>query len=96
MEILQDYTNYVTQKTKKMSDKDNNGWSEHQKLVLYELERLDKGVEELDKKIDIIREKDLANIKSEIKLLQYKSTLWGGIAGGIPVLILVLIKVFGN
>ena len=73
----------------------DNGWSEYEKLVLAELERLDKGAERLDRKVDTIREHDLANIKSEIKLLKYKSTLWGGIAGGIPALILVLIKVFG-
>ena len=78
-----------------MADDKKNGWSEYQKLVLAELERLDKGVEELDKKVDKIREHDLANIKTEIKLLKYKSTLWGAVAGGIPALILVLIKLFG-
>jgi len=74
-----------------MSDKEN-GWSEYQKLVLAELERLDRSVEILDNKIDIIRDTELANINAEIKLLKYKSTLWGGLAGAVPVLILIIIQ----
>ena len=65
-----------------MAGKDD--WSEYQKLVLSELERLDKNVEALDLKVD--------KIQLEIGLLKYKSSLWGGLAGGIPVIVLVLIK----
>lgn len=81
-----------------MSDEEKNGWSEYQKLVLAELERLDKGLEVLDQKVDDLRAEDgpLATINAEIKLLKYKSTLWGGVAGGIPAVILVIIKLLGG
>lgn len=77
-----------------MPDK-REGWSEYEKLVLSELERLDRGQENLNQKVDTIRATDLAAIQAEIKLLKLKSTLWGGVAGGIPAAILALLKIFG-
>lgn len=77
-----------------MSDK--NGWSEYQKLVLAELNRLDTSLTVLDTKVDDIREDDLANIKSEIKLLKYKASLAGLLAGSIPVVILAIVKLFAS
>lgn len=78
------------------NNRDDNSWKEYQKLVLSELKRLDKNITILDEKVDSIRQAELAQLNSEIKLLKYKSTLWGGIAGTIPALILVLIKLLGG
>lgn len=80
---------------KKMSD-DRERWSDYQKLVLSELERLDRGLSDLDEKFDVVRSNELAEIQAELKLLKFKSTLWGGMAGGIPAILMVLIKIFGE
>ena len=60
-----------------------NGWSEHAKLVLHELERLNDCYETLAK--------DLARLKNEFVALRtefkIKAGFWGLLGGAIPVII---------
>jgi hypothetical protein len=73
-----------------LDDKKNgmaNGWSGYGKLVLAELERLNKNVKEV--------EKSQQKIQIEIAMLKVKSGVWGAIAGAIPatvVAIYIIIK----
>ena len=62
-------------------DAPGNGWREWEHLVLKELERLNNWAERLDKAIDEIHRTDLANIRSDIRLLQFRAGMWGGLAG---------------
>jgi hypothetical protein len=64
-----------------------NGWTEWGKFVLKELERLNDCYEE--------QQKLLQQIQVEIGMLKVKSSIWGGIAGLIPslgVLVYFIVK----
>lgn len=61
-----------------------NGWTQYQKLVLAELERLSEETTKI--------KESLSNIQIEIAMLKVKSGLWGGVAGLFTVLIGVLIQ----
>lgn len=50
-----------------------NGWSEHEKLVMYRLDELTEAVKELTE----VQSKTNASVIQ----LQVKSSLWGGFAG---------------
>ncbi len=62
-----------------------NGWSEYQKLVLSELERLSDWLESAEKRINELR--------LEVAILKVKSGIWGLMGGLIPVLIYLVIEV---
>lgn len=62
-----------------MPPKDENGWNEYAKLVLSELERLDKWCGQIAT--------EQQNIRIEIAKLKVKSGVWGAVAGAIPVVI---------
>ena len=38
-------------------------------------------LEDLHEKLDEVRTKDLVEIKSDINILKFKTTIWGGLAG---------------
>jgi hypothetical protein len=69
-----------------------NGGSQYQRLLLAELERHSEQMQALDTKVNEIRQKDLADIKVQIAMLQIKSGLWGAAAGMLPALLLLLTK----
>ncbi len=67
---------------------DNNGWSEWGKYVLKELERLNDCYEE--------QQKIMQRIQVEIAMLKVKSSVWGGMAGLIPSLGLLIYYIIKN
>jgi len=67
---------------------DNNGWSEWGKYVLKELERLNDCYEE--------QQKIMQRIQVEIAMLKVKSSVWGGLAGLIPSLGLLIYYIIKN
>jgi len=64
-----------------------NGWSEYQRLVMAELERLDKAIAanrtHFDTRMDTMND-GLAGIRVEIATLRVKAGVWGAVAGMIP------------
>lgn len=62
-----------------------NGWTQYQKLVLAELERLSEGNEAISERLN--------KIEINIAMLQVKSGLWGLIGGSIPVMIMIAVEV---
>ena len=66
----------------------NNGWSEWGKYVLKELERLNDCYEE--------QQKIMQRIQVEIAMLKVKSSVWGGMAGLIPSLGLLIYYMIKN
>jgi len=63
---------------------DENGWNEWSKHVLYQLQAHDKKLDQINNR--------LSKIEGEIKLLKYKSTLWGSVGCGIVWVILWLVQ----
>lgn len=63
-----------------------NGWSEWQNHVLAELTRLSNSVDKLHESFNAHKEKNAASISA----LKVKASLWGGLAGGIPVAIAII------
>lgn len=60
------------------------GWGEYKKLVLQELERLARGIEVLNAKIEGFRNDDLSALKVEVAMLKVKAGMWGAAAGAVP------------
>lgn len=71
-------------------------WSEYRALILEELKRLANGIEGVNHKIDDLRAADIADVKAQIAVLQFKSGLWGAIAGAIPSALAVLYLVLSK
>ena len=51
----------------------NNGWDKHSKLVLKELERLDKKYDEMGKQIQ--------NLRIELTMISVRTGIYGALAG---------------
>jgi hypothetical protein len=67
------------------------GWNEYKLLVLDQLEKACKKIDDLERKMDTFRADDIANVKVEIALLKQKAGLWGAVAGLIPSVIAALL-----
>lgn len=77
------------------SDNNGNGWKRHEIYVMESLRRLEHGLELIqgDLKSHMDREeKSIVKIVKEIERLKIKASLWGGIAGAIPVIAYTMIK----
>lgn len=61
----------------------DNGWKEHQLLVLEKLDRHESWLVSIDKRI--------AKLREEVVILKVKCGLWGAVGGLIPALIAVMI-----
>jgi hypothetical protein len=68
--------------------KPTDGWSEYQLLVLSEIARLNESV-----KMVVERQGD---IREEISLLKYKSSLFGSIAGFFVVVVSMFLEKIGK
>lgn len=62
----------------------NNSWTEYSKFILKELERLNNHFEMMDKQIQ--------KLHIEIIMLKTKASVWGAMAGLIPVVIMYLFE----
>lgn len=73
---------------------DERSWKEYRRLVVAELERIDKGLQQLNTKLDDAltdRDKAVNDIRVAVGMLQVKCGLWGALSGsGITVAILLL------
>ena len=58
---------------------DMNGWQQYQKLVIHKLDSHDSDLKTIEDK--------LTSIQVEIATLKVKASIWGGIAGLIPVVL---------
>lgn len=67
-----------------MSEWDGNGWTQYQRLVLSELERLGEGQDKI--------EAQLAKVEVRIAILQVKSGIWGFLGGAMTVVIMILVE----
>jgi hypothetical protein len=67
--------------TPQIQDDDGNGWREYRRLILAEIERVTKGVLEINDKLERLRNEDLSQLKIDIAMLQIKSGVWGALAG---------------
>lgn len=63
----------------------SNGWNEYEKLVLHELQEHTKELEKL--------RDDIRKIHIDLAGLKVKSGVWGLIAGSIPVIITLILKI---
>lgn len=69
-----------------------NGWTQYQKLVLAELERHSKQLEQINSQMH----KQMSDLQVEIATLKVKSGVWGLMGGLIPVLVLVVLELLGK
>ena len=60
----------------------NDGWDEHRKLVLHELERLSSYVIAVDRKVN--------HLIVDVSALKVQAGIWGAMAGMISTTIIVL------
>ena len=62
----------------------NDGWNEWSKHVLKSLERIDTDLQRVEKGVN--------EVKLEIAMLKVKASIWGGLAGTIPIIILEIMR----
>jgi len=67
-----------------MAPESEGDWSEYRRLILTELTRLSDGISEVKGQLGALHSSELAQIKAELAVLQFKSGLWGFAAGAIP------------
>ena len=78
-----------------MTDSSGNGWDKHKKLVLHELERHDKAISNVHKEISAFRAEQataLSDLKVEVGKLSVKASMWGGVAGLMVALSVILLR----
>jgi len=68
---------------------DNDSWREWSNFVLMELKRTNTQIEDLDKKIEKLKDDQISKLKVEIAMLKVKAGIWGVMGGAIPVLVLL-------
>ena len=64
-------------------DEGEKSWSDYRRLVLAELERVNRQVTETNLKIDALRDGDLSRLKVEVAMLKVKASIAGTIGGAI-------------
>lgn len=67
-----------------------SSWPEYRRMVLAELERLNKGISDLHSKIDGATNQRISKNEIDIAMLQVKSGVWGAAAGLLVSLATVL------
>jgi hypothetical protein len=72
-----------------MSD-DGGDWGTYRRLILAEIQRVSRDIEAINQKLDRFRESDLQEIKVDIAMLKVKASAWGGLAGLIAALVMLL------
>lgn len=74
-------------------------WLEDRKLVLHELTRLGDVVEKIDEKLDnqnLLSEKRIGKIHTEVATLKAKASTWGAVAGTVfGIITAILVKILG-
>lgn len=65
-------------------------WREYRRLILSELESLNKAIEGLNRKIDDLRNEEISVLKVNVAMLQLKCSLWGALGGAVSALAAVL------
>lgn len=68
-----------------MSEKETNGWNQHQIYVIKELERLNSNYELLSKEVQQVRE--------DIATLKVKSGVWGAVGAAVTAVLFLLAKI---
>ena len=71
------------------------GWDEYRRLVLSELERLDKAVKESDKSDAVAISKllvDVTRLREDVVALKIKAGIWGILGGVITTIGAILLK----
>ena len=74
---------------------DERTWPEYRRLVLSELERIDRSLGTLNEKIDKSfddRDDRMRSAEVNIAMLQIKCGLWGGLSGGLISIIMAVAK----
>lgn len=82
-----------------MSDlNEASGWGEYRRLIMAELERLGLAIDNVDRKIDKFRDKEIADIRekladqrTEIGMLKVKAALIGLAFAAIPSIIATIV-----
>ena len=64
--------------------KQQGDWGEYRTLILAELKRLSEGIDSVKMKIDEMHASDIGDLKAQMAVLQFKSGVWGFMAGAIP------------
>lgn len=76
-----------------MATKAQGDFAEHRALILAELQRLNSLLESLRTRIDQMNTIEIGKLKEQMAVLQFKSGLWGMVAGCIPGIAAVLYSV---
>jgi len=81
-----------------MPPREGNGWEEHKKMVLHELERHDDALKDVHEELRAFRNEQadaISDLKVEVGKLSVKASVWGGLAGVITAIAIIMIRMAG-
>ena len=70
--------------------------AEFKERVLASLRNIKEEVENVDRKLDVLKDEEISNIKVEIAMLKVKSGLWGLVGGALGIFLLFVGKKLGG
>lgn len=73
-------------------------WPEYRRLVLGELVRIDKGMNDINLKLEsalALRDKGIGELQIDVAMLKIKASLFGALCGGIATMGIQVIGKFG-
>lgn len=76
-------------------DLDERSWPEYRRLVLNELERIDRALGALNMKLDAgaaEKDKGISDLRVNVAMLQVKCGMWGALSGLGAALAVVLLR----
>lgn len=82
-----------------MNEPDERSWGEYRRLILAELERIDRGMALLNTKMEVAmdtRDISMTTMKVEIAMLKVKASIWGGLSGTLGAAIAFLLLQLGK
>ena len=79
-------------------ESDERSWAEYRRLILAELERIDRGMSSLNGKMEIamtIRDEAMSKMRVEIAMLKVQAGIWGAASGmlGSAVISAIIVQV---
>lgn len=66
-----------------MTPPEVDGWDVNRKMILAELTRMGDELQAVREAFDMFRWRDLGELRTDIALLKFKASLWGGALGAI-------------
>jgi hypothetical protein len=70
---------------------DEKSFASYRRLILYELKRQNKEIENNDDRIQSLKDNEIARLREELTILKVKAAMWGALGGSIGGIIIAVV-----